>query len=186
MFQSHFPEISLNHLGQYIHDVIIFDQEKSLAKFYQDSLELKKLYQGEDLAIALRTLAKTFWIKDEVFVSHLMISPVKLAEDKKRYAELGSSFEIVHINRPAFDVGSKKIEFDFSPKPWMLKIMRHLRILRTLMPEWHKKEKQLAQDIRSQLLTSKLSKIQLKRLDSVKGYRDVRYKSAKDMGVGHV
>lgn len=183
MFVSHFPEIPKNHLGQYIHDVIVFEQGRGLPAFYQDAIDLKKLYKGEDLAIGLRALAKTFWIKDEVFVSHLMISPIKKADDQKRYADLGSSFEVIHINRPAFELMGRKIEFDFSPKPWMLKCMRHLRILRRLMPDWHKQERALSTSIRQNLLSAPQSRNMLKKLDSVKGYREVRFKSAATLGI---
>ena len=178
LMQEHFPEIPKSYLAQYIHDILVFDQGLSLPAFYQHAIDLKKLYSGEELAIALRTLAKTYWIKDEVFVSHQMISPMKLAADKEKYQDLGSSFEIVHINRPAFDVGGKKIEFDFSPKPWMLKIMRHFRILRKLMPEWHKEEKRISLSVRKQLLEKKQTLKHLKELESIKGYREVRYKHA--------
>jgi indolepyruvate ferredoxin oxidoreductase len=107
-----------------------------------------------------------------------MISPMKLEQDKQRYKELGTSFEVVHINRPAFVVGGKKIEFDFSPKPWMLKLMRHLRILRLLMPEWHSNEKDIALNVRNEILSGSLSRQRLMELDTIKGYREVRYKFA--------
>ena len=176
---EHFPEIAKSYLAQYIHDILVFDQGLSLADFYQQALDLKKLYKGEELVIALRVLAKTFWIKDEVFVSHLMISPMKVAADKAKYAEMGSSFSVVHINRPSFDVFGKHIEFDFSPKPWMLKTMRHMRILRKLMPEWHNKERAISASTRRQLLEKAQSLKHLKELDSIKGYREVRYKHAQ-------
>lgn len=177
MLQERLPGIPLDHLAQYIHDLIVFDQGQHLGKFFDEALELKKIYQGEALPIALRVLAKSYWIKDEVFVSHLMISPLKTSVDQERYAHLGSSFEVVHINRPAFDVGEKKIEFDFSPKPWMLKIMRHMRILRKLMPQWHSKERTIAEASRQQILKG-IELVKLKELDSIKGYREVRYKAA--------
>ena len=176
---EHFPEIAKSYLAQYIHDLLVFDQGQTLGQFYQEALDLKKLYTGEALAIALRILAKTYWIKDEVFVSHLMISPMKVAADKAKYAEMGSSFSVVHINRPSFDVFGKHIEFDFSPKPWMLKTMRHLRILRKLMPEWHKKERAISASTRRQLLEKTQPLKHLKELDSIKGYREVRYKHAQ-------
>jgi indolepyruvate ferredoxin oxidoreductase len=175
---EHFPQLSRSFLAQYVHDIIVFDQGKSLPSFYQQAIDLKKIYEGEELSLALRLLAKTYWIKDEVFVSHLMISPLKKSVDEANYRELGAKFEVVHINRPAFDLWGKKIEFDFSPKPWMLKIMRHLRLLRILMPDWHKKEKAISASIREQLFKQKQSHHHLKELDSIKGYRDVRYKMA--------
>ena len=33
-----------------------------------------------------------------------------------KYQDLGSSFEVVYINRPSFDLFGRKVEFDFSPK----------------------------------------------------------------------
>lgn len=175
---EHFPEIPKSHLGQYIHDILVYDQGGSLPAFYQNAIDLKKSYSGEALTIALRVLAKTFWVKDEVFVSHLMISPLKTAVDKARYGEMGTSFSVVHINRPSFDLFGKHIEFDFSPKPWMLKTMRHFRILRKLMPEWHKKERAISTSSRKQILEKIQPLKHLKELDSIKGYRDVRYKHA--------
>ncbi len=171
------PSINPKYVAQYVHDLIVFDQGKNLAAFYENVIELAKNYSGEDLEIALRVLSKSYWIKDEVFVSHLMISPIKTAQDKKRYSDLGTSFEVVHINRPAFDILGRKIEFDFSPKPWMLKVMRHFRILRALMPEWHKKEREIAK-VSRELILKKVSSKKLKELDSIKGYREVRYKAA--------
>jgi indolepyruvate ferredoxin oxidoreductase len=174
-----FPHISQSHLAHYVHDLIVFDQGKNLGAFLADAKIIKAAYGANDQVIALRTLAKTYWIKDEVFVSHLMISPLKQKLDHERYAQIGSHFEVVHINRPAFVMFGKKIEFDFSPKPWMLKSMRHLRSLRILMPDWHRAEKAIARDIRQELLKG-MDSVKLKKLDAVKGYREVRYRSAKD------
>ncbi len=178
LLAEHFPQIQKNYLAQYVHDLIVFDQGQNLGAFLQDAIDLKKHYQSDELSIALRTLAKTYWIKDEVYVSHLMISPIKIAEDQKKYAQLGTSFKVVHINRPAFMLGKKKIEFDFSPRPWMLRIMRHMRLLRIVMPEWHKREREISGRIRQEILSGK-DKKRLKELDQVKGYREIRYAAAE-------
>jgi indolepyruvate ferredoxin oxidoreductase len=178
MFGERFSEIPRAHLQQYIHDLIVFDQGRHLGRFFENALELKKFYQGEELVIAMRVLAKTYWIKDEVFVSHLMISPLKTTLDQKKYKDLGTGFEIVHINRPAFVVMGKKIEFDFSPRPWMLKIMKNFRFLRLLMKDWHTNEKGISSEIRTELLMGALTRKRLLELDTIKGYREVRYKFA--------
>jgi indolepyruvate ferredoxin oxidoreductase len=128
--------------------------------------------------VALRTLAKTYWIKDEVFVAHLMTSPMKTLRDRESYGNLGTKFKVKHINRPSFVVLGKKIEFDFSPQIWMLKIMRQLRGLRQLMPQWHKEERRIAARIRSELLTANHTWETLKKLDNIKGYREVRIANA--------
>lgn len=169
------PSLDENHLARYVHDLLIFDRGLHLDTFIKDTKTLSGTYSGEMLAISVRTLARTYFIKDEVFVAHQMISPLRQSSDQKLYGDLGRSFRKVFINRPAFDVGAKKIEFDFSPKPWMLSLMRHARFLRPLLPEWHKKEREIAGDIRSRLLGPALSYQDLKKLENIKGYRDVRY-----------
>jgi indolepyruvate ferredoxin oxidoreductase len=179
---SHFPTIKKSHLATYIHDLIIYDHGKSLTPFIESALELKKLYPLSLHALALRALVKTYWIKDEVMVAHLMTNPMKIKKDIRRYQSLGTSYKVNFINRPHFDLGWTQIEFDFSPKLWMLKTMRHLRILRLLLKNWHHKEKQITLTIRQGLL-QEIPKLQadvqeqrLLKLDSVKGYRTIRYK----------
>ncbi|MFL5784152.1 MAG: 2-oxoacid:acceptor oxidoreductase family protein [Bacteriovoracaceae bacterium] len=182
VLKFHFPQIEQVHLARFVHDLLVFDQGLTYAQFLEDAIALKSKYQAADQEIALRTLVRTYFIKDEVFVSHQMISPLKLEADKEMYKNLGKSYSVVHINRPSFDVNGKKIEFDFSPRPWMLKLMRHMRFLRLMLTDWHKREKEISSNIRRQLLTG-VSSQRLRELDSVKGYREVRYKSAKRFGV---
>lgn len=181
VLKFHFPAIQPYNLARYVHDILVFDQGKNYGAFLEDAIILKQKYT-EGLDVALRTLVRTYFIKDEVFVSHAMVSPVKTEADLETYKNLGTGFDVVHINRPAFDIGGRKIEFDFSPKPWMLKIMRHLRVLRLLMPEWHKREKAISANIRRELLQG-VSLTRLRELDSIKGYREVRYKAAEKYGV---
>jgi indolepyruvate ferredoxin oxidoreductase len=177
VLKFHFPNIPVTHLARYVHDLLVFDQGANYAAFLEDALVLKQKY-STDAEIALRTLARTYFIKDEIFVSHQMISPMKKEADKAFYKNLGKSFDVVHINRPSFDVAGRKIEFDFSPRPWMLKLMRHMRFLRLTLKDWHKREKEISSNIRRELLQGATS-IRVRELDSVKGYREVRYKSAE-------
>lgn len=177
------PDVNPKFLTRYIHDLLVFDQGKNLHAYFEDVREIKKNYTGDDLLLALQTLTRTYWIKDEVFVSHLMISPLKTRVDSERYSHLGSSYEVVHINRPGFDVLGRKIEFDFSPKPWMLKLMRHLRILRKLLPDWHKRERQISSVIRLEVMGG-VDRKRLRELAAIKGYREIRYALAdKYLGV---
>jgi indolepyruvate ferredoxin oxidoreductase len=182
---GYLPEISKTHLAQYLHDLYVYDRGVKTDQFITDAASLKTSVHPENLSMAVRTLAKTYFVKDEVFVSHLMISPIQAYRDQVRYGSLGSSFRKIHINRPEFDIGEKKIAFDINPKDWMLKIMRHARLLRLVLPSWHKKERELASTIRSRLL--KLNKDvsvseqyqSIKKMENVKGYRDVRYEKAE-------
>jgi indolepyruvate ferredoxin oxidoreductase len=182
-FKNHFSEIAEIHLAQYLHDLFVYDQGTHIVQMFEDFKVLQTKYSQQEFIIAAATLVKTYWIKDEVFVSHQMISPLKIRRDKKMYAHLGSTFEVKHINRPAFELLGKKIEFDISPRPWMFKMMRHLRILRLLMPTWHKREKAIASKIREELvsgLTDHKNKYKrIKELASIKGYREIRYAQAE-------
>lgn len=172
------PSISETHLAQYLHDIIIFDRGAHLDSFIADIKKIAAMYEGANLAMAVRTLAKTYFIKDEVYIAHMMISPMRRKLDEENYRTLGKSFKKTFINRPSFDIGAKKIEFDFSPRPWMLKTMRHARFLRSVLPEWHRLERKISADIRGKLLGEALQYSELKKLENIKGYREVRYEKA--------
>lgn len=184
---KYFPEVKRSHLVQYLHDLYIYDRGARATEFIQKAGELGEYFKdnNELRAMALRTLAKTYFIKDEVFVSHIMISPQKKEADRGRYQDLGTGFKLKRINRPAFEVFGKKIEFDISPKDWMLKIMRHMRIMRVLLRSWHSRERKIAKEIRRELLevVTKLPneerRTALKKLENIKGYREYRYETAK-------
>ncbi|MBP9680187.1 MAG: 2-oxoacid:acceptor oxidoreductase family protein [Bacteriovorax sp.] len=172
------PHFTENYLGQYLHDLIIYDRGVGLESFITNIKTLKLLYEGEMQVSAVRTLAKTYFIKDEVFIAHVMISPMRRKNDEELYGMLGQSYNKTFINRPSFVIGSRKVEFDFSPKEWMLKMMRHARFLRPMLKQWHKEERAIAQKIRQKLLAEKLSYSELKKLENIKGYRDTRYEKA--------
>ena len=172
------PKIEPNFLGQYIHDLIIFDRGAKIDSFLEDVFRITKLYKGDDQLLAVRTLAKTYFIKDEVFIAHVMVSPMRRLHDDLAYKNLGQSFNKTFINRPSFDLGNKKIEFDFSPKPWMLIMMRHARFLRPLLRSWHRKEREISQEIKKKILGNTLLYAELKLLENIKGYREVRYNQA--------
>lgn len=179
------PSIPRDHLAQYLHDLFIYDRGMSSENFVQQALELQHNYKNDgERAMALRTLAKTYFIKDEVFVSHAMISPMKRSLDQGEYGHLGTSYKLRRINRPEFDLFGKKISFDISPTDWMLKFMRHARLLRLILPSWHKREKEIAATVRKKIVDEiwKLPPNEiytaLKKLENIKGYREVRYQKA--------
>ncbi len=186
---KYFPEISRKHLAQYLHDLFIYDRGIHATEFVKEAATLKEYFSDspEIIPMALRTLAKTYFIKDEVFVSHMMISPMKRARDEKLYRELGKGYKVERINRPSFDLLGKKFEFDISPTDSMLRTMRHMRILRVLLGGWHKREKEISMEIRNKLI-NEITKLDakeryhaLKRLENIKGYREVRYEGAQSI-----
>lgn len=174
------PDIEAEHLANYIHDIIVYDHGIHLEDFIRDSKKIAELYVTniELRKIALRTLVKTYFVKDEVYIAHAMISPMRRRLDNENYKSLGTSYRKEFINRPSFDIGSRKIEFDFSPKTWMLKVMRHARFLRAMLPKWHKQEREIGVSIRLKLIGNSMNYSELKALENVKGYREVRYELA--------
>lgn len=181
-----FPEIEKRHLSQYLHDIYLYDRGRYSSQFLSDAMMISQFYKTKELkAMALRTLARTYFIKDEVFVAHQMISPLEKLRKDRLFKNIGSEYHVTHINRPHFEIFGMEFEFDINPKDWMLKLMRHMRILRAVMPKWHRKEKAIAKVIRYQII-DKISKMPeesqytaLKKLENIKGYRDVRYAKAK-------
>ena len=177
---GYFPTVELEFLYQYIHDQFIYGRGKNIEDFMQNAgLIANSNFANEHKKLALRILSKTYFIKDEVFCSHQMISPLKKYRDQNNWGVLGKGYLINRINRPHFDIFGMAIEFDMSPSTWMLKLMRHFRFLRVILPMWHYKEKQINTKVRSTLMDyvsiNKVELFNLKKLDSICGYREVRY-----------
>ncbi|MEE3078341.1 MAG: hypothetical protein VX341_03310 [Bdellovibrionota bacterium] len=157
-----------------------------MKEFIAGAKAIESIYDDEHREIAFRAFAKTYFVKDEVFIAHQMISPLLNDMDQKLYGDLGKSFKKVRINRPSFDILGKKVEFNISPKDWMLKTMRHLRFLRLVLGSWHKREKEIALKIRDLILNDiakkydgKKRRYALKLIENIKGYREVRYQKAE-------
>ena len=180
--KKYFPKASAFHLAKFLHDILLYDRGAHLEAYMKEAGSLTGLYKDEKLITrALRTLTKTYFIKDEVFVAHQMISPLMKHREVQLYSKLGKSYKTEHINRPHFDLFGKSIEFDINPKEWMLKCMRHLRIFRFILPSWHKKEKLIASKIRHEVLEvipklkDEAARGRLVEIENIKGYREVRY-----------
>lgn len=100
--------------------------------------------------VILRALHHVMAIKDEVEVARLLTHPEKYAEDRRRWnvdEKRGDRIRYVHFNRPHFDLPfGIRLEFDIETRDWMLRILKHMRFLRKLLPNWHKKEKAFRDD----------------------------------------
>ena len=180
------PWVKQSHLIQILHDLYIYDRGACVKEFIAGAKAIESIYDNEHREIAFRAFAKTYFVKDEVFIAHQMISPLLNDMDQKLYGDIGKSFKKVRINRPSFDILGKKVEFNISPKDWMLKTMRHLRFLRLVLGSWHKREKEIAFKIRDFILNDiakkydgKKRRYALKLVENIKGYREVRYQKAE-------
>ncbi|HVS72712.1 MAG TPA: 2-oxoacid:acceptor oxidoreductase family protein [Phycisphaerae bacterium] len=89
-------------------------------------------------------LAKVMMIKDEVYVSMLYTSPEKYKRDRRRFnvnPANGDKITYVHLNRPEFVLGGKHVKFHWKSRDWQVRVLRHCRWLRAILPSWHAKEK---------------------------------------------
>ena len=89
-------------------------------------------------------LAKVMMIKDEVYVAMMYTSPEKYKRDRRRFnvnPANGDKIKYVHLNKPEFVIGGRKIKFKVNGRDWQMRILRHCRWLRRLMPGWHAPEK---------------------------------------------
>jgi indolepyruvate ferredoxin oxidoreductase len=93
---------------------------------------------------AIHNLHRAMAIKDEVFVAHQLTTPKKYARDRERFLvdpARGDRIRYVHLNRPAFDVLGRHLEWDMETRDWQLRLMRRARFLRRLLPSWHRRER---------------------------------------------
>jgi indolepyruvate ferredoxin oxidoreductase len=134
----------------------------------------------------LRQAFKVMAIKDEIYVSQLLVNPDKYVADARRYnVNLAAGDRIVykHYNRPSFNVFGKEISFHIETRDWMLRIMAHMGFLRSLLPGWHVKELafrewylELADTFQWQTPEQYQTWVELLNLpEEVRGYRDIRY-----------
>ncbi len=131
-----------------LYDLIEFENWRYAQKYVNRVMAtLKKDTKAAEFSgtkAVVKYLHKVMEIKDEVYVAHLLTSPEKYEKDARRYkVDLAGGDKIVykHFNRPEFDVLGMKIRFDMKSRDWMLNAMKHMKFLRRLLPQWHKKEK---------------------------------------------
>ncbi len=184
------PEPDFRDLAVRVSDAIWFENA-TYAKRY---LDLVKQAFSRDTAeynfaatrAVIWNLAKVMFIKDEVYVAHLLTSEEKLERDRERYdvdESRGDHIKYSHINRPRFDIWGIKIEFDIRTHNWQLNIMKRMKFLRKLLPEWHRPEKEFRDwyaGLVSQFEYRNAAEYQawleiLKSPEPVTGYRHIRH-----------
>jgi indolepyruvate ferredoxin oxidoreductase len=131
-------------------------------------------------------LAKVMMIKDEVYVAMLYTSPEKYRRDRRRYnvnPANGDKIKYLHLNEPEFEIGGVKIRFHLKGRDWQMRILRHCRWLRALLPSWHAREKEYRDWYIRLVDTCELHEPWLYNLwldilrspEPVTGFREVRY-----------
>lgn len=133
-------------------------------------------------------LFKVMAIKDEIYVAHLLTSDEKHRRDRVRYQvdpQRGDRITYRHLNRPQLTLWGREFAWNMKTRDWMLNIMKRLKWLRRVLPEWHRKER----DFRDWYLgllprfeafadkpAAREQFLRILRLpEQVSGYREIRY-----------
>ena len=178
-------------LALYVYDLIQFEDLK-YARMYVEKVKQVHAHDSESYdyratKAAIRYLHKVMLIKDEVYVAHLLTSKEKLARDKELYkvdTKNGDRIEYVHLNRPHFTVMGLEFEADIDTRNWQLNLMKRMKFLRRLLPQWHAKEKAFRAWYISRVIdtfaptdaeTYDKHLRALECVEEVRGYREIRY-----------
>jgi len=174
-----------------LYDLLEYGGVDAYAEFYLDLVE--KVFAKDNgqfdyaaTKAVIWNLHKALVIKDEIYVAHLLTSEEKTRRDHHRYhvdPERGDKIIYHHLNRPEFNVLGRDFRFKFSPKKWHLNLLKHLRWLRRVMPQWHRREREfrdwyvrLVGDFHYEDRASYERYVKaLRCVEEVRGYREVRY-----------
>ena len=178
-------------LALYIYDLIQFENlnyaRRYVEKIKHVHAQDSEVYDYRATKAAIRYLHKVMLIKDEVYVAHLLTSEEKLTRDKALYkidTKNGDSIKYVHLNRPHFTVMGFDFEADIDTQNWQLNLMKRMKFLRRLLPEWHAKEKAFREWYITRVIDTFAPTDAagydkhlraLECVEEVRGYREIRY-----------
>jgi indolepyruvate ferredoxin oxidoreductase len=183
-------DVTKSNLALRVYDLIQFEN----IEYARNYLEPVRMVYGKDrpefyweaTRVVISELYRVMLIKDEVYVAHLLTSPEKLERDKKRYRVNEANrdqIKHVHFTRPKFRVVGRDFEFDWKARPWQLGLIKRMKFLRTLLPGWHKEEREFRDWYQALVaafsyhdyLSYKRYVKALRAPEKVTGYREVRY-----------
>lgn len=178
-------EEALRMLAPRLPEIVVWGGA-AYATRYLDLVQRVKSTSPALVPTAIHNLHRVMAIKDEVFVAYQLTSEKKYARDRERFGvdpERGDRLSYEHLNRPAFDVLGRHVEFDLRARDWMLAVARRMRVLRRLMPAWHRRERSFRDWYTDQVvdavcrgrLTGAVAEEVLRLPESVTGFRTVRY-----------
>ena len=110
-----------------------------------------------------------------------------MERDKELYKvdlKNGDKITYIHLNRPHFTVMGLGFEADFDTRNWQLNLIKRMKFLRRLLPEWHVKEKAFREWYISRVIdtfaptNAEAYDKHLRALEcveEVRGYREIRY-----------
>ncbi len=178
-------------LALYVYDLIQFEGLRYAQRYLRSLWSVYKKDQKERGFMATKAvlvnLYRALIIKDEVYVAHLLTAPEKFRRDNERFRidkKRGDKTEYVHLTRPQFKILGRAVEFDLKSRDWQLRIMKNLRFLRKIWPEWHAPEKAFRawyENVVSGFnifADNELYDMYVKLFElpaTIKGYRNIRY-----------
>jgi indolepyruvate ferredoxin oxidoreductase len=183
-------ETTAVHLALRVYDLIQYE-DIGYAQRYVDRVEA--VYRRDfpetgyiATKTVIRYLYKVMAIKDEIFVAHLLTGEEKRKRDAERYTiDRASGDRIIyrHFTRPRFTVFGRDIEFSITTRDWQLALVKRMKWLRRILPEWHLQEKKfrdwyiaLVDRFDPHDLDEYHAYVQaLSVPEDVRGYREVRY-----------
>ncbi len=136
-------------------------------------------------SIVIFNLAKAMLIKDEPYVAYLLTRYEKKVRDMQKFGideANGDKLVYRHHTSPEFPIGRYRLRLKITTTDWMLNIMKRMKALRKI-PGWHRREvsfrewyigllSRIALDTHA---SYDLAVRVLSCMESVKGYREVRY-----------
>jgi indolepyruvate ferredoxin oxidoreductase len=178
-------EVAMRMLAPRLPEIVAWGGP-AYAERYLSSIDRVREAAPALIPAAIHNLHRTMAIKDEVFVAHQLTSAKKYARDRERFGidpSRGDRIGYVHLNRPAFDVMGRHLEWDMETRDWQLRLIRRARFLRRLMPAWHRRERAFRDWYEAEVLgavcdgrlVGAAAEEALRLPESVTGFRAVRY-----------
>lgn len=187
------PEDLLVALAIRVYDLVEyegFEYAERYVKWVERFSEAEVL-SGQSLKATtalISNLHKLMAIKDEIYVADLLTRKEKYQRDQARFhvdPRQGDQISYRHFNRLELRILGLSLSFDIVTRDWMLRFVRHLKILRRLLPWWHKQEREFLEwylGLLPRLLdigrkTGRWLEISniLRVPESVSGFREIRY-----------
>jgi indolepyruvate ferredoxin oxidoreductase len=185
-------DATLRDFAQRVYDLVQFEGLDYARRY----VELVRQVHGWDrpeqahaaTRAAIWNLHKVMAIKDEVYVAHLLTSVEKRRRDRARHhvdPARGDRICYRHLNRPQVTLLGRDLAWNMKTRDWMLYLVKQMRWLRRLLPEWHRQEKEFRDwyvGLVSQIARSAAEPAQYDTLlrilrlpETVTGYREIRY-----------
>lgn len=186
------PDPELAAVARRLADLIEFEDE-AYARRYLDAVAAIHGRDREEFAYAAtcaaaHNLHRVMVIKDEIYVAHLLTSEEKYRRDRVRYQidpARGDRIEYRHLNRPQFRIFGFDIAWNMRTRDWMLRVMSRMKVLRRILPDWHRQEREFREwyfrllegmpDLSGDRSAYDLFVTLLKLPEAVTGYREIRY-----------